>query len=72
MRARMHAWVQFHGIWVSLECLDWENNSATYRHPTNHSRLNASDLAVGTVVLDYSTFTYRERTWADFKIFFLV
>lgn len=52
--------------------MDWENNSATYHHPTNHSRLNASDLAVGTVVLDYSTVTYRERTWADFKIFFLV
>lgn len=72
VNACVRARVQFHAIWASLECFDWENSSAACHHPTNHSRLNASDVAVRTVILGYSTVTYHERSWADFKIFLLV
>jgi len=57
MNACIHAWMQFHGIWVSLKGL---NSSAADHHPVNHPRLNASNWALGTVILGCSTVVYCE------------
>lgn len=54
----MHAyWVQFHGTWVSLKCL---NIAAADPHPMNHPRLNASDWSLGTMILGCCTVVYCE------------
>lgn len=52
-----HAWVQFHGIWVSLKGLD---SSAADRRPETTPRRHASDWARGAVILGCSLVVYCE------------